>query len=79
MWIFRFDPELMDVYRRLFIGIGVKTFGYLIIAAGIFLSIKNKDLACKTIYVGISLVVLGWLLIYQALKMAGTKKVKHYI
>ena len=70
VWISRFDPELIHVFKRLFIGIGVKTIGYLTIAAGIFLAIRDKNLAYKIVYIGVFLVISGWSLIYIALRQS---------
>lgn len=68
IWISRFDPELARAFKRLFVGIGVKTVGYLTITAGIFLAIKDKSLALNIVFVGIMLVAFGWILIFRALK-----------
>lgn len=70
IWISRFDPELVDVFKRLFVGIGVKTIGYLTITAGIFLAIKDKNLALQIVVCGVILVVIGWVLIVKALRQA---------
>ncbi len=70
IWISRFDPELVNVFKRLFIGIGIKTIGYLTISAGIFLSIKDKGLALLIVCTGALFVVFGWILIYIALRGA---------
>lgn len=70
IWISRFDPELAEAFKRLFVGIGVKTIGYLTITAGIFLAIKNRSLALNIVFVGIILVALGWVLIVRALKQS---------
>mgnify|MGYP007013855486 CR=1 FL=1 len=68
IWLARFDPKLVEVFRRLFLGLGIKTVGYLIIAAGIFFSIKDKDIALFAVILGAFLVIFGWMLIYRALK-----------
>jgi len=60
--------KLPIISKRLFLGISIKTIGYLIIASGIFISIKNKDVAYKMIIIGAILVLLGWILIIRALR-----------
>jgi len=74
IWISRFDPELVSIFKRLFVGIGVKTIGYLTITAGIFLAIKNKNLAFQIVLVGLFLVIVGWVMIIRALRQAKGKK-----
>ncbi len=61
--------DIRSVARfRLLVGIGIKTIGYMVIAAGIFLSIKDKVLAYKIVIFGVLMVLSGWGLIVQALK-----------
>ena len=60
--------KLPIISKRLFLGISIKTIGYLIIASGIFISIKNKDVAYKMIIIGAILVLLGWILIIKTLR-----------
>jgi len=66
--------ELTPQHLRLLMGIGVKSLGYLIVAAGIFLSLKDKTIALKVIYVGVSFVIFGWFLIVRALRLAKSKE-----
>ena len=65
--------ELTPAHLRLMIGVGLKSLGYLIIAAGIFLSLKDKALALKVIYIGVSFVIFGWFLMIRALRLARSK------
>jgi len=67
--------ELTHLHLRILIGVGIKTLGYLIIAAGIFLSIRDKELALKVVYIGISLVVVGWVMIIRSLRLAKVVRV----
>ncbi|HIP62539.1 MAG TPA: hypothetical protein EYH04_00175 [Archaeoglobus profundus] len=60
--------KLPTLFKKLFLGISIKTIGYLIIASGIFISIKDKDIAFKMMIIGAVLVVLGWILIIRALR-----------
>ena len=53
---------------RLLFGVWLKTVGYLTIAAGIFLSIGDRDFALRVVVFGVLMVVFGWLLIIKALK-----------
>lgn len=53
---------------RLLFGIGLKTIGYMTIAAGIFLSIGNRDLALRIVLFGILMVIFGWILVIKALR-----------
>jgi len=62
------NSKLPILSKKLFLGISIKTIGYLIIASGIFISIKDKDVAFKMIIMGAVLVVLGWILIIRALR-----------
>ena len=62
------NSKLPMLSKKLFLGISIKTIGYLIIASGIFISIKDKDVAFKMIIMGAVLVVLGWILIIRALR-----------
>ena len=62
------NSKLPMLSKKLFLGISIKTIGYLIIASGIFISIKDKDVAFKMILMGAVLVVLGWILIIRALR-----------
>lgn len=74
IWISRFDPELANAFKRLFVGVGVKTIGYLTITAGIFLAIKDRSLAFQIVLAGVVLVVIGWVLIVRALRQAKGKE-----
>ena len=67
--------ELTHLHLRILIGVGIKTLGYLIIAAGIFLSIRDKGLALRAVYLGISLVVVGWFVVIRSLRLARVVKV----
>ncbi len=59
----------IDLRRlRLIFGIGLKTLGYMTIAAGIFLSIGNRDVALKVVVFGALMVIFGWGLIIKALR-----------
>ena len=61
--------DIKSVARfRLFAGISIKTLGYMVIAAGIFLSLKDKNLAYKIVLFGILMVLSGWGLIIKALR-----------
>ena len=62
------NSKLPILSKKLFLRISIKTIGYLIIASGIFISIKDKDVAFKMIIMGAVLVVLGWILIIRALR-----------
>jgi len=62
------NSKLTILFKKLFLGISIKTIGYLTIASGIFISIKNKDIAFKIVIIGAILVVLGWILIIRALR-----------
>ena len=62
------NSKLIILLKKLFLGISIKTIGYLIIASGIFISIKDKDIAFKMMIIGAVLVVLGWILIIRALR-----------
>jgi len=62
------NSKLPMLSKKLFLGISIKTIGYLIIASGIFISIKDKDVAFKMIIMGAVLVVFGWILIIRALR-----------
>ena len=68
--------ELTPLHARVLIGVGIKSLGYLIIASGIFLSLKDKNLALKVVYVGVCFVVFGWFLVLRALKLASFVKVR---
>jgi hypothetical protein len=68
MRVSRIDLRSIATFR-LFVGISIKTLGYLVITAGIFLSIKNKDVAFRIVQFGVLMVVAGWLLIIRALKV----------
>ncbi len=61
--------DIKSVARfRLFAGISIKTLGYMVIAAGIFLSLKDKNFAYKIVLFGILMVLSGWGLIIKALR-----------
>jgi len=62
--------RLEPLYVRIFIGAGIKSIGYLIVAVGIFLSLKDKSLAIKVVYTGVCFVVFGWFVIIRSLKLA---------
>ncbi len=64
--------ELSALYARMSIGTGIKTLGYLLITAGIFLSWKNKHLALQLVYFGVGFVAVGWLIMIRTLLMAKT-------
>ncbi len=70
------DPKLIRELKRLAIGVGMKTIGYLLIAGGIFLPLINKKMGYTAIYAGVILVVAGWVYIYVALKKSGEIKNK---
>ncbi len=61
---------LTPLQTRLLVGVGIKSLGYLIVASGIFLSLKDKALALKIVYLGVCFVVFGWFLILRALRLA---------
>lgn len=67
--------ELSPLYARILIGVGIKTIGYMLIAAGIFLSLKDKNLALQIVYLGIGFVIVGWIMIIRTLRMAKLIKV----
>ncbi|MEM1593656.1 MAG: hypothetical protein QXI53_04800 [Archaeoglobaceae archaeon] len=63
--------------RSLIFGVFVKTFGYLIIASGIFLAIGKTEVAIRVVYTGIIVVAVGWIAIIKALLAArGTEKIR---
>ncbi len=62
------------LYLRLTFGIGIKTFGYFLIAAGIFLGFRYKEMAAKIIFIGISFIMLGWALVIYTLKVSALLK-----
>ncbi|MEM3478384.1 MAG: hypothetical protein QXM45_06855, partial [Archaeoglobaceae archaeon] len=63
--------------RSLIFGVFVKTFGYLIIASGIFLAIGKTEVAIKVVYTGIIVVAVGWIAIIKALLAArGAEKIR---
>ncbi len=68
--------ELTPLHARVLIGVGIKSLGYLIIASGIFLSLKDKNLALKVVYIGVCFVIFGWFLVLRAFKLASFFKVK---
>ncbi len=70
--------ELTPLHLRLLIGVGVKSLGYLIVAAGIFLSLKDKALALKVVYIGVSFVIFGWFLVFRALRLAKAVRLKKH-
>ena len=53
---------------RLVTGLVLKTMGYMVIAAGIFASLRSKELAMKIVVFGVLMVVFGWALVIVALK-----------
>lgn len=67
--------ELTHLHLRILIGVAIKTLGYLIVAAGIFLSIKDKTLALKVVYIGVSFVVVGWVVVIRSLRLAKVVRV----
>ncbi len=62
--------KLSALYVRMSIGTGIKTLGYLLVAAGIFMGLVNKTLGLQLIYLGVSFVAVGWLIIVRTLNMA---------
>ncbi len=62
--------QIEPLYFRLFAGLGVKTMGYFLIAAGIFLSIGNAYLAIRVVYLGVFLVAVGWVIVIRTLRMS---------
>jgi ABC-type antimicrobial peptide transport system permease subunit len=65
----RFDAELIKVFRSLFVGIAVKTLGYLMLGAGIFMSfLLDKNLGYNIVIAGATMVIAGWIMIYRALR-----------
>jgi uncharacterized membrane protein len=68
------DPKLIRELKRLAVGVGMKTIGYLLIAVGIFLPLVNKKMGYTAVYAGLILVVAGWVYIYVALKKSGKIK-----
>ncbi len=67
--------ELSPLYARILIGVGIKTIGYILIAAGIFLSLRDKNLALQIVYLGVGLVLVGWMMIIRTLHMAKLLKI----
>ncbi len=65
------DPKLVRELKRLAVGVGMKTIGYLLIAVGIFLPLVNKKMGYAAVYAGLILVVAGWVYIIVALKKSG--------
>ena len=68
------DPKLVRELKRLAIGVGMKTIGYLMVAVGIFLPLFNKKMGYAAVYGGVMLIVAGWLYIVVALKKSGKVK-----
>lgn len=68
--------NLTPLHIRVLLGVGIKSLGYLIVAAGIFLSLRDKNLALKTVYIGVCFVIFGWFVVLRALKLAKSVKVK---
>lgn len=66
--------NLTPLHIRILIGVGIKSLGYLIVASGIFLSLRDKSLSLKVIYIGVCFVIFGWFLIVRALKLAKSFK-----
>ncbi|MEM0350167.1 MAG: hypothetical protein QXU61_00130 [Archaeoglobaceae archaeon] len=62
--------DIADEFRKrrsLAIGVIIKTLGYMIIASGIFLAIGKPSIALNFVYAGLTLVLLGWILIKKSL------------
>jgi len=68
------DPRLVRELKRLSIGVGMKTIGYLLVAVGIFLPLFNKKLGFAAIYGGVMLIVAGWVYIVLSLKKSGKQE-----
>ncbi len=62
------DVKLASCYFRISVGVAVKTFGYFLIAAGIFLSLADTGFALKVVYAGAGLVALGWVMFVHTLR-----------
>lgn len=67
------DPKLVRELKRLAIGVGMKTLGYLLVAVGIFLPLFNRKLGYTAVYAGVMLIIAGWVYIVVALKKSGEK------
>jgi|GEM_PF-5887992 hypothetical protein len=63
----RIDWKTIATFR-LIAGIVLKTMGYMVIAAGIFISLRSRELALKIVEFGVLMVIFGWILVVIALK-----------
>ena len=66
----RRENDLLKLKLHILFGSALKTIGYMLIAAGIFLSLKDKLSAIKVVQLGVFLVISGWLIIIRYLLIA---------
>ena len=67
---FRYDPEFIRLLKTLLAGVWIKTIGYVIVGAGIFMGVINEDAGKMAILVGVVFVIVGWMLVYKALRLS---------
>jgi len=67
---FRYDAEFIRLLKTLLAGVWIKTIGYVTIGAGIFMGAVNEEAGKMTILIGATFVIVGWMLVYKALKLS---------
>lgn len=71
---FRYDAEFVRLLKTLLTGIWIKTIGYVIIGAGIFMGVINEEAGKTAILIGAMFVIAGWMLVYKALRLSKSGK-----
>ncbi len=66
----RADPLTRKVLKLFFIGSGVKFLGYIIVTAGIFMGLSDREIGIRMIAIGVLVVTVGWLIIYKAYRVS---------
>lgn len=74
VYIPRCDPKLAEAFRKVSVGLGVKTLGYLFIVGGIFFILKDKEFALQIVATGVFLVIMGWIMVWIGLKKSSRVK-----
>ncbi len=64
------DPTTRRVLKLFFIGSGVKFVGYVLVMAGIFMGLVDKQKGLQIICLGIGTIAIGWRIIYKAYKLS---------